>query len=112
MSNVFTLDSLNDELNTRYGSFIFQAGNRKFELPPVLRLPETERKVAYQLLTSADEVQETGDLDKVTDLLAHLLQVIVRDGKGDALVQLLDRDLLKMQIVIEKWSEATQPGEA
>lgn len=112
MSNVFTLDSLNDELNTRYGSFVFQAGNRKFELPPVLRLPETERNVAYDLLNSAETVQSEGDLNKVVDLLANLLTVVVRDGKGEALVQLLGRDLLKMQLVVEKWSEATQPGEA
>lgn len=112
MSNVFTLDSLNDELEAKYGPFVFQAGKTKFELPPLLRLPKTERDRAIEILKSAEEVQEGNDLEKVTDMLKELLRVVVRDGKGDALVDALDGDLLRIQIIIEKWTQKTQPGEA
>lgn len=110
MSNVFTLESLNDELNTKYGPFEFQAGKQKFELPPLLRLPKSERDVAIALLQSADEAHD--DLERMTDLLETLLKVIVRDGKGEALLDVLDHDLLRMQIILQKWTEKTQPGEA
>lgn len=112
MSNVFTLESLNDELNTKYGPFVFQAGKQKFELPPLLRLPKAERDRAIDILKSAEEVQATNDLEKVTEMLKELLRVVVRDGKGDALVEVLEGDLLSIQLIIEKWTEKTQPGEA
>lgn len=112
MSNVFTLESLNDELNTKYGPFVFQAGKQKFELPPLLRLPDSERDLAINILKSAEVVQERNDLDEVKEMLKDLLRVVVRDGKGDALVEVLNNDLLSIQIIIEKWTEKTQPGEA
>jgi hypothetical protein len=110
MSNVFTLESLNDELETKYGPFKFQAGKQEFTLPPLLRLPETERDLAINLLKHADESDE--DLKSVQTLLEDLLRVVVRDGKGDALLDVLNHDLLSMQIIIEKWTAKTQPGEA
>lgn len=112
MSNVFTLESLNDELEAKYGPFVFQAGKTKYELPPLLRLPQAERDRAIDILKSAEEIQEQNDLDATTDMLKELLQVVVRDGKGDALIEALDGDILKMQIIIEKWTQKTQPGEA
>lgn len=112
MSNVFTLESLNDELNTKYGPFVFQAGKQKFELPPLLRLPDAERDRAIDILKSAEEVQAKNDLDEVKEMLKELLRVVVRDGKGDALIEAVSDDLLSIQILIEKWTEKTQPGEA
>lgn len=112
MSNVFTLESLRDELETKYGSFIFQAGKQKFELPPLLRLPETEREQAFNLIRSSEEVQESGDLKEMQGLFEDLIRVLTRDGKGDALLDLVEHDLLSMQVLIQKWTEKTQPGEA
>jgi hypothetical protein len=112
MSNVFTLDSLNDELEIKYGSFEFQAGKQKFVLPPILRLPKSERDLAYAILANTEAVQESQDIDAFQMLLEELLKVLVRDGKGDQLIEVLDHDILKMQILIEKWTEKTQPGEA
>jgi len=112
MSNVFTLESLNDELNNKYGPFVFQAGKQKFELPPLLRLPDVERDRAIEILKSAEAVQEKNDLDEVKEMLKELLRVVVRDGKGDALIEAVNNDLLSIQILIEKWTEKTQPGEA
>lgn len=112
MSNVFTLESLRDELETKYGSFVFQAGKQKFELPPLLRLPESERDVAFDLIRSSDEVQESGDLKEMQVLFENLIRVLTRDGKGDALLDIVDHDLLAMQVLIQKWTEKTQPGEA
>lgn len=112
MSNVFTLESLNDELNNKYGPFVFQAGKQKFELPPLLRLPETERDRAIDILKTAEEVQDRNDLGEVKEMLKELLRVVVRDNKGDALAEVLNDDLLSMQIIIEKWTAKTQPGEA
>lgn len=110
MSNVFTLESLNEELDIKYGNFEFQAGKQKFVLPPLLRLPESERDVAIGLLQNTEEAQN--DLKAMKVLLENLLRVVVRDNKGEALVELLDHDILKMQILIEKWTAKTQPGEA
>jgi hypothetical protein len=110
MSNVFTLESLNDELNTKYGNFEFHAGKNKFVLPPILRLPESERDVAIALLHDTEDAQS--DLKAMQTLLENLLRIVVRDNKGDALIELLDHDILRMQILIEKWTAKTQPGEA
>lgn len=112
MSNVFTLESLNEELETKYGSFEFKAGRQTYVLPPLLRLPETERDVAFDLIRSSDQVQEAGDLHEMQELFESLLKVVVRDGKGEALVEVLNHDILSMQLIIEKWTAKTQPGEA
>jgi len=110
MSNVFTLESLREELETKYGSFYFQVGKQKFELPPLLRLPKSERDVAFSLLQNTDDAQE--DLEAMTMLLENLFRVVVRDNKGDALLEAISHDLMSMQILIQKWTEKTQPGEA
>lgn len=112
MSNVFTLQSLNDELETKYGPFVFEAGKQKFVFPPLLRLPDAERDRAIDILKSSEAVQETGSLDEVKEMLSDLVRVVVRDGKGQACLDVIDNDLLSIQILIEKWTEKTQPGEA
>ena len=45
-------------------------------------------------------------------MLSDLVRVVVRDGKGQACLDVIDNDLLSIQILIEKWTEKTQPGEA
>ena len=115
MSNVFTLDSLNDELERQYAPFVFQAGREKFVLRQVLRLPQSERAVVFQLLKDLDASKETSDMDpgELEDALWTILSVVTDNDKGDHLVNnVLQRDFAKGQILLSKWMESTQAGEA
>jgi hypothetical protein len=112
MSNVFTLDSLNDELERQYAPFVFQAGRDKFVLRQVLRLPKSERDVVFLKLQELDQHQESKDTNAMEEVLWFILETVTDAGKGDKLVDLLEGDLAKGMVLLQKWMESTQAGEA
>lgn len=111
MSNVFTLDSLNDELEKKYAPFEFQAGRDKFTLRQVLRLTKAERALVSEKLESIDENTEVTE-DEAQEMLEFVLKTVTDNGKGEKLVAVLDHDLLKIKMLFDKWVTWTQPGEA
>lgn len=113
MSEVFTLDALEAELDRRYGPLVFEAKHERFELRPLLRCPREERDSVTAALKSLEDVDETevGE-DEIVGAMAHVLRTVTANGRGDKLVQALGDDLLRYQVLFERWTEKTQVGEA
>lgn len=112
MSNVFTIESLNDELNRQYAPFTFQAGREKFVLRQVLRLPETERDLVFTQLQELDKAQDDHDVKALEAVVWTVLKTVVDGGKGDRLKDVLNSDLASAMVLVNKWMESTQVGEA
>jgi hypothetical protein len=113
MTNVFTLDDLNSAIESKYAPFIFQAGDETFTLRQVLRLNQSERATVTAELKNLDGVDpENMDEELVLKTIQKVLCVATSNNQGDRLVEILGPDLLKLQLLLEKWMEVTSPGEA
>jgi hypothetical protein len=115
MSDVFTLDDLNNILDTEYGPFVFQVGKEKFEIMPILRLPANCRNVVVdKIKTMQDEEGNPLDISEgeAIESMEMILSSATDGGKGERLLEILGSDILKIKIIFEKWIEKTNPGEA
>lgn len=112
MSNAFTLDDLNNALEKKYAPFVFQAGRQKFTLIQILRLPKEQRDIVRAQLQTLDEQRDELNEDQVKAVLKAVLDYVVQDDKSDALLEVLNNDLVKLTILFEKWVESSQVGEA
>lgn len=113
MTNAFTLDDLNKAIESKYAPFHFHAGDEKFVLRQVLRLSGSERALVVEELKKLDGIDEdTMDEDVVLNTIENVLSTITDNGKGARLIELLEHDLIRVQMLMELWIEATQPGEA
>jgi hypothetical protein len=115
MSNVFTLDDLNEAIEKKYAPLVFKAGEQEFTLVSLMRVPKKVRKEVQdrlqELSGSADD-DETVDEDQTLATLQFVLSAVTKDNKGKALVRLFGDDLVKYTTLMEQWQKATQPGEA
>jgi hypothetical protein len=113
MGNVFTLQSLQEELERTYAPLEFQNGKDTYVLRQVLRMPKSERDMVASKLKSLDrEDSDDTTEEEVLEILELILRTVTQDGKGEKLVELLDHDLLTVKLLFDKWMEACQPGEA
>lgn len=108
MGNVFTLDSLREEVEKKYAPVVIEyGGDKPAELSALLRLPKKPRDVVLKQL---DILQETDDVDVMQGCATEILKVVSPDGQK--LVEALGADLALTMRVLETWMESTQPGEA
>ena len=118
MSNVFTLDSIREELEKQYEPIKVQLSDgSEAVLQNLLRMKKTQRDAVLEKLdelASLQQKEEAGELSQVEVLTAtsDVLELAVGGDKGKKLVKELDEDLLLAQEIVAKWQEATQPGEA
>lgn len=112
MTNAFTLDDLNVALEKKYGSFVFQSGRQKFNLIQILRLPRDQRLTVRAQLELLEEKKNDLSEDEILAILKAVLDHVVQDDKSDALLDVLEHDLVKVTILFEKWIESSQVGEA
>lgn len=113
MSNVFTLDDLNAAIETKYAPFYFHAGSDRFVLRQVLRLSQSEREVVTSELKNLDNVDEENiNEGEILRIVEKILSTVTDHGKGPQLVELLGHELVRVQMLLEKWIEVTSPGEA
>lgn len=112
MTNTFTLDDLNKALEKKYGPFVFEAGDQKFVLTQILRLPKDERDIVRAQLESLEKNKDELTEDEVYAILKAVLDFVVKDGKSDELMEVLDHDLVALTVLFEAWIESTQVGEA
>lgn len=111
MSNIFTLDDLNAELENRYAPFTFKpAEDKEFVLLSLLRVDKKVRKAVQDRLDSINA--EDTDEEAMVSALEYCLSSVTQDRKGPALVRFLGGDLAKLMIILEKWQKVSQPGEA
>ena len=116
MSNVFTLESLDEEIEQQYAPLRFQIDGAEIVLRSLLRIPRTDRDAVLERLRTLEQDEEAADsLDEDETLAAVqfvLSTVAEGKGQGDKLIKALGNDLLRNMKVLEHWTEATKPGEA
>lgn len=115
MSNIFTLDELNSQIEKKYAPLVFQADGQEFTLVSLMRVDKKVRKDVQDKLESlqdsADD-EKTVDEDDTIQVLRFVLSSVTKDNKGRALIKVLGDDIVKYTTLLERWQEATQPGEA
>lgn len=114
MGNVFTLDSLREELENEYAPIrIPLSDGSEAVLPSILRLDKVTRKAVHKTLKDIDKAQDANpdDLDGLEVLVRKVLSQVA--GKpGAQLLEDLGEDLALTMRVFTKWMEGSQPGEA
>lgn len=121
-NNVFTLESLEEEIERDFSPLTFTAGNDEFVLRNPLRLEADNRKKVMASLQTLEDARQTAttkggtdaqvDGDEMLETVQAILKAVTADKKGDKLVKILGNDLVRCMKVMERWMEATQPGEA
>lgn len=113
MGNVFTLDSLREEVEKTYAPVkIGLADGYEITLVNLLRLPKKQREVALanlKRLEGGDE-SESLDFDDMAAVATDVLAAVADDGKR--LAKEIDGDAGLAFKILEIWMGATQPGEA
>lgn len=116
MSNVFTLESLEEEIEREYAPLRFKVGEEEFTLRSLLRVDRNERDQVLDRLRELEKQRDSSedDLseDDALDAVQFVLKTVTADDKGDRLTELLGNDLLVNMKILERWTEVTQPGEA
>lgn len=110
--NIFTLEDLDAAIEREYAPLRFQAGGEEFVLRSLLRVEKKQRDAVVEKLKELDDNQEELDEDSALSTVQFVLKTVVADNKGAKLLKALGDDLLRCMKVLEKWTEATQPGEA
>lgn len=110
MSNVFTADQLKNHMETAFAPFVFQINERtSYTFSHPLRLPADVRKKVQDIL---DSMSDTEELDEATLLSSMQTLVTLVVTKPEGLVKYLGDDVLMYKVLLEKWVETTQAGEA
>lgn len=117
MGNVFTLDSLREEVEREFAPVkIVVSDGSEVTLRNILRLPKKQREKVMEklrVLESAEKSDDEGDSDQIGRLAAAAIEVLalVADH-SDKLVEDLDGDAGVILKVLGVWMESSQPGEA
>jgi|SRR6187200_857198 len=118
MSNVFTLESLVEEVEREYAPLTIEAGDETFVLKSLFRCDKKVRDAVIDKLTELEGLYEQEDKknslneDETLEAIAFVISNVTADRKGPKLVKLLKGDLMVSMTLLRKWREATQPGEA
>jgi hypothetical protein len=126
MSNTFTLEALQEELENEYAPLVFQAGDEEFVLQSLLRVGKKTREAVIAKLRTLQPEPAEGespktevdmadlDEDEAVEAIGFVLAAVVKGGasKGKKLRAVLGDDLGLHMKLMEKWQGATQPGEA
>lgn len=115
MGNVFTLDSLREEVEREFAPVeIGLSDGSTVTLRNLIRLPKKQREAALAKLKDLEDAEDSeGQTDKFGALAEAALGVlaIVADDGGQ-LVKELDGDVGLTMKVLNVWMGASQPGEA
>lgn len=115
MSNTFTLEALREEIEKKYAPLVFKDGDKEFVLQSLMMVPKEVRAAVQErleTLTESKDENETVSEDDTLEALKFVLSSVTKDKKGPALLRVLGNELIYYSALMEKWSEATQPGEA
>lgn len=117
MSNVFTLDSMREEIEREFAPFQISVDGQVLTLRNVLRLPKKEREVVYGLLDELgkkdEDVSGLTSTEKSAGIALKIIPVVA-DSKplANSLVKQIEDDLALTLKVFSAWMEGTQAGEA
>lgn len=132
-SNQFNLDNLRRELEAEYAPMKVEVGEETYVLQSLMRISKERRKAViehFKALEADTPEDESGekeegkvevdlaslDVDEENVLIAvkGILSNVVQgpEGRGRQFVELLGDDMMLHMRLLEKWTKATQPGEA
>jgi hypothetical protein len=111
--NVWSLDAMRDALAKRYAPLVFSADGDQYTLVSLMRLSKQDRKEVAAKLEEIDTDDDAEyDEDKIVAAVEFVIKKVTKDRKGAALVKLLGGDMAALMMLITRWTQATQPGEA
>lgn len=119
MSNIFTLDSMREEIEREFAPFQLDIEGKTLTLRNLLRVPKRHREQVYALL---DELAKVGEGDGESNLtnteasaqIALKIIPLVSDNEklANILVANIEDDLALTLRVFSTWMGNTQAGEA
>ena len=120
MSNIFTLDSMREEIEREFAPFQIDLGEGKVvTLRNVLRLPKKDREKVYALLDQLGGTQDDEDegglssTEHSAEIALQILPLVAESEKlGRQLVEAIEEDLALTLRVFSSWMGGTQVGEA
>jgi len=117
MGNVFSLASLQEEADKKFAPLEFTTDKNTYVLRSLLRVTKQERADILSRLKEMENLhaaETEGDIDEdqIIGVVHAILKAVTADNKGNALCRELGDDLILNTTLLEKWQEATQPGEA
>lgn len=120
MGNIFTLDSMREEIEREFAPCQFEIADGKVvTLRNLMRLNKKVREQVYKLLDAMTENQkdeEVGALEsteKSAQIALGIIPLVADDPKlGAALAAAIEDDLALTLRVFSTWMEGTQAGEA
>lgn len=119
MSDVFTLDTLREQLEEKYGSFkVGLSDGDVAEFQNAMRLPKAKRVGLMKAMKDLEVAEDGEELDEEAQLEAQeaavkkVIELAVKDGKGKKVIKEVGDDLVFLIELINQWQEQTQLGEA
>lgn len=107
MSNIFTLDSLREEIEAQYAPVVLEVGDQEVTLTNLMRLPKKKR------ITVMDKVSLLNADDDEKDMEHIALEILLEVADKPALLKKgLGDDLALTMKIVTIWMESTQVGEA
>jgi hypothetical protein len=120
VSNIFTLDSMREEIEREFAPCQFELPEGKVvTLRNILRIPKSDREKVYTLLDELTELNKSEDeaglvaTEKSAEVALKILPLVADSEKlGRQLVEAIEPDLALTLRVFSAWMEGTQAGEA
>ncbi|MGC4928079.1 phage tail assembly protein [Streptomyces sp. DT117] len=104
----YSLDSIRDAAEARYGSTNIEVGDKTVRLLNPLRLSKEKRTALSSLQDSMG-----GEGADQEALLADAIRLVAEsDGRADLLLKAVDGDLAVMAEIFDAYGKGTQVGEA
>lgn len=113
MGTVFTLASLRDEMEAKYGTVTIDLGDEKIDLRPFMTLPDADLATVTRILGEVGDADFTKDPEKMLSLLDDALAVATGSAdKAGRLVAALGSSIGARQLLVMKWQKGSDAGEA
>ncbi|UJD20865.1 tail assembly chaperone [Mycobacterium phage Zimmer] len=124
MGNVFTLDSVREEVEREFAPVTVDMAEGSVVLRNVLRVPKLRRDKVFSLIDSLDAATKDEDgkpipeeklglehMEKTAGIAVELIRLVADSDKlGEILCDILSDDVALTLAVFGKWMDTTQPG--
>jgi hypothetical protein len=117
MSNVFSLDSMREELERQFAPVTVEFEDKEVVLRSLLRISKSKREQVYALLDELTALQEDNaglaSTEDSAQIVLQILPLVADDEKlCRKMVEAIGDDLALALRVFSAWMDATQVGEA
>ncbi|AXH48800.1 tail assembly chaperone [Mycobacterium phage Steamy] len=126
MGNVFTLDSVREEVEKEFAPVTVDMAEGSVVLRNVLRVPKLRRDKVFKLIDDLDAATKDADgkpipeeelgfehMERTAESAIELIRLVADSDKlAEILCTVLEDDVALALAVFGKWMEVTQPGEA